>query len=153
MSASIISASSSTISTDRWRRSRRWAAPILIVAGTLPVAAAPQAGEVLAFVGQCFLQSGGQRTLLKLGDAVGVGDTIEVAEGARLKLRMKDGSVVSAAAGTRVTIEAYDSDAQHRDAKLSLAAGRPRARGPTGRPPPRPRGGTPTARGPVRAPP
>jgi hypothetical protein len=103
------------------------AAAILVLSATLPVVAAPQAGEVLAFVGQCFLQSGGQRTLLKLGDAVGVGDTVEIAEGARLKLRMKDGSVVSAGSGTRVTIEAYDSDAQHRDAKLSLAAGLLRA--------------------------
>jgi hypothetical protein len=90
---------------------------------------ASQAGEVLALSGQCFLEAGGQRAALKLGDAVHVGDKVEVPEGARLKLRMSDGSVLSAASGTSMTISGYDVDqaAQRRDARLSLASGLLRA--------------------------
>lgn len=107
----------------------------LVVAALLavfPIRAAwtaTQAGEVLALAGQCFLEAGGQRAALKLGDAVHVGDKVEVAEGARLKLRMSDGSVLSAASGTSMTISGYDVDqaAQQRDARLSLASGLLRA--------------------------
>jgi len=91
--------------------------------------AAGQAGEVLAESGQCFVETGGQRAALKLGDPVRVGDSIEVPEGARLKLRMSDGSVISAASGSKMTISSYevDSAAQRRDAKLALASGLLRA--------------------------
>jgi hypothetical protein len=88
-------------------------------------AAAQQAGEVLAAKGESFVDAGGKRSALKVGDAVQVGDTVEVSDGAKLKLRMVDGSVLSAASGTRVTIESYV--AQPRDAKLALAAGLLRA--------------------------
>ena len=50
-------------------------------------------------------RSGGQRSALKLGDPVHVGDTVDVAAGAKLKLRMNDGSVIAAASGTRLTID------------------------------------------------
>ncbi len=89
-----------------------------------PAAAIP-AGEVLAAKGQSFVDSGGKRSPLKVGDAVQVGDTVDVPDGAKLKLRMVDGSIISAAPGTKVTIEAFV--AQPRDAKLSLAAGLLRA--------------------------
>jgi hypothetical protein len=97
----------------------------LLAAG--PAAAAAKAGEVIALAGQCFAESGGQRRALKNGDPVEVGDTVEVPQGGKLKLRMDDGSVISAASGTRMTVAAYASDAQGRDAKLSLAAGLLRA--------------------------
>src|SRR5258708_27549957 len=79
-----------------------------------PAAAIP-AGEVLAAKGQSFVDSGGKRSPLKVGDAVQVGDTVDVPDGAKLKLRMVDGSIISAAPGTKVTIEAFV--AQPRDAK------------------------------------
>jgi len=60
-------------------------------------------------------------------DPVAVGDTVAVPDGARLKLRMSDGSFISAASGTRLTIAAFAADAQHRDAQLSLAGGLLRA--------------------------
>jgi hypothetical protein len=85
--------------------------------------AAPPAGEVIAFSGQCFVETAGQRRRLSNGDSVQAGDTLEVPEGSKLKLRMKDGSVISAGAGTRMTIDAYEADAQHRYGKLSLASG------------------------------
>lgn len=90
-------------------------------------AAAAQAGEVLALFGQCFIAAAGQHMPLKIGDPVHVGDAIDVSEGAKLKLRMVDGSVISAASGSHVTIDAYAADASHRDAKLSLASGLLRA--------------------------
>jgi hypothetical protein len=89
------------------------------------LAAAQPAGEVLAAKGECFVDSAGKRSALKIGDAVQVGDTVEVPDGAKLKLRMVDGSVLSAASGTRVTIESYV--AEPRDAKLALASGLLRA--------------------------
>ena len=93
------------------------------------VIAAPPAGQVLALNGQPALVSAGQRLPLKLGDAVGVGDSVEVPAGSKLKLRMNDGSVLSLAAGSQMTIKAYDVDGsgQRRDAQLSLPGGLLRA--------------------------
>jgi len=93
------------------------------------LAAAPAAGQVLASFGECFVEAGGQRSALRLGDPVHVGDTVDVAAGAKLKLRMNDGSVIAAASGTRLTIDNYavGGDGQSRDAKLSLSGGLVRA--------------------------
>ena len=96
----------------------------ILALAAMPALAAP-AGEVLAVKGESFVDSGGKRSALKVGDPVQVGDTVDVPEGAKLKLRMVDGSVISAAPGTRVTIENYV--AQPRDAKLALASGLLRA--------------------------
>jgi hypothetical protein len=87
------------------------------------------AGQVLALLGQCFFETGGRRTLLKLGDAVHVGDTIEVEAGAKLKLRMSDGSVVAVSALSRLRIADYRVAAggERRDATLSLGEGLLRA--------------------------
>jgi hypothetical protein len=92
-------------------------------------AGAAQAGEVLVASGQCFVESGGKRTELKLGDAVNVGDTIDVQNGARLKLHMSDGSVISVASSSRLTIRGYSHDdrSQQRDADLLLSSGLIRA--------------------------
>ena len=57
---------------------------------------------MLALFGQCFVETGGRRSLLKLGDAVHVGDTVDVEPGAKLKLRMNDGSVIAVASGGRL---------------------------------------------------
>lgn len=105
---------------------------IAAMLAVLPVGAAwPAAGvgEVLAESGQCFVQSGGERAALKVGDPVHVGDSLEIPADARLKLRMSDGSVISAASGTKMTISEYtvDKSAGQRDAKLSLASGLLRA--------------------------
>ncbi len=91
--------------------------------------AAPQAGEVLALLGRCFVETGGRRTPLKLGDPVHVGDTVEVTAGAKLKLRMTDGSVIALASAARLTIADYrvGDGGQSRDAALSLGEGLLRA--------------------------
>lgn len=90
--------------------------------------AAQRAGEVMAMGGECFAQSGEERRTLKLGDGVDVGDTVDVPQGAKLKLRMDDGSTIAAAPGSRLTIVAYSTGGdQKRDVKIDLAAGLLRA--------------------------
>ena len=104
---------------------------VLAVPGILGTASAtpPQAGEVLALFGQCVVETGSRRNPLKLGDAVHVGDTVYVEVGAKLKLRMTDGSVIAVASGGRLTIADYriGADGQSRDATLSLGEGLLRA--------------------------
>jgi hypothetical protein len=87
------------------------------------------AGQVLALFGRCFVETGGRRTLLTLGEAVHVGDTVEVEAGAKLKLRMSDGSVVAVSALSRLRIADYRVAAggERRDATLSLGEGLLRA--------------------------
>lgn len=91
--------------------------------------AGPRAGEVLGVFGQCFIETSGRRTSLKPGDAVHVGDTLEVATGAKLKLLMNDGSVIAVASGSRLIIADYrvGDGGESRDAKLSLGEGLLRA--------------------------
>lgn len=104
-------------------------AALLTMAWTLgmapSVAAAPEAGQVLAVFGDCFVEADGQKKPLKLGDAVHVGDAVDTAPGAKLKLRMNDGSVVAVASGSHLAIDQYAVGAggQSRDAKLSLTQG------------------------------
>jgi hypothetical protein len=107
----------------------RWfAASLGLVVAIASAAAAQSVGAVLAMGGQCFVEAGGQRTPLKIGDPVHVGDSVDVPEGAKLKLRMADGSVIAAASGSHLTIDRYALGGEEkRDAKLDLASGLLRA--------------------------
>jgi len=91
--------------------------------------AAGATGNVVGIQGACTVQRGGRQAPLKLGDAVEVSDTIDVPANGKLKLRMSDGSVISVAAGTRLTLAAYQTDAagKRENAQLSLAQGLLRA--------------------------
>jgi hypothetical protein len=89
------------------------------VAAALPLAAAPgfadtAAGSVVGLVGNCTVTRGGAAIALKHG---------------KLKLRMSDGSVISVAAATRMTVSAYQTDAagQRQNAQLNLGQGLLRA--------------------------
>ena len=86
-------------------------------------------GSVVGLSGQCLVERQGHSTPLKLGDAVLVSDTVVVPAEGKLKLRMEDGSVISLASGTRVTISAYQADesGQRQNAQLSLSEGLLRA--------------------------
>src|SRR6185437_1446516 len=97
----------------------------LLLGGGGAALAADNAGEVLTFNGDCFVVSGDQRTPLKMGDPVHVGDVIDVPEGAKLKMRMADGSVLALGSGTHMTIRSYtvSTNGQQRDAKLGLDTG------------------------------
>ena len=90
---------------------------------------AVDAGRVVAISGQCFVESDGKRAALKFGDAVHVADNLDVPAGAKLKLRMNDGSILSVGAGSRMTIAAYtvDNDGKRHDVELSLGQGLMRA--------------------------
>lgn len=102
-------------------------AVLLLLPGRVALAA--PAGTVVGLSGECFVVSGGARAVLKLGQPVQVGDTVDVPAQGKLKLRMADGSVISVAAGTRMTVGAYEVDAagQRNAAQLSLGQGLLRA--------------------------
>jgi hypothetical protein len=105
-----------------------FAAALLLLLSPSLARAAP-AGTVVGLSGASVVESGGARGAVKLGQPVQVGDTVEVPADGKLKLRMADGSVISVAAGTRLTIAAYGVDAagQRQEARLSLAQGLLRA--------------------------
>jgi len=87
--------------------------------------AAPVAGSVVGVGGPVTLDRAGQRTSPKLGDPVYVDDTVEVPQGAKLKLKMSDGSILSLAPGTVLRIDAYavNDNGQRQSAVLSLGQG------------------------------
>ena len=109
---------------------RCWPAVAMVLLLLVPgLAAAAPAGTVVGLNGECFVESGGSRNPLKLGQAVQIADTVDVPASGKLKLRMADGSVISVAAGSRVTISSYGVNAagQREDAHLALGQGLLRA--------------------------
>jgi hypothetical protein len=82
-------------------------------------ALAAPAGSVVGLFGACIVESGGSRSAARIGQQVQVGDTVDVPADGKLKLRMADGSVVSVAAGSRMTVTAYSGQ----DRNLSLTQG------------------------------
>ena len=81
------------------------------------------AGTVDAVSGSCTAHG----RVLKRGDVVQVSDTVEVPAGGKLKLRMADGSLISIAADSSMTVASYDIGSTGRHAKLSLTRGLLRA--------------------------
>jgi len=108
---------------------RFWLAALTILLLFPGVVAAAPAGTVVGLNGECFVESGGARSPLKLGQAVQVSDTVDVPASGKLKLRMSDGSVISVAAGSRMTISTYGVNAagQRENAHLALGQGLLRA--------------------------
>lgn len=102
-------------------------------AAILPAAAVSAldtpAGTVVGMVGNCSIAHGGRTAPLKLGDPVAASDEVDVPADGKLKLRMSDGSIISLAPGTRMSVAAYQTDAAgHRqNAQLALAQGLLRA--------------------------
>jgi hypothetical protein len=92
---------------------------------TSPAHADGSAGSVVGLQGQCLVERSGGSTPLKLGDRIAVTDTVDVAADGKLKLRMSDGSIISLASGTKLTIATYQTDAggQRQNVQLSLAQG------------------------------
>jgi hypothetical protein len=86
-------------------------------------------GKVAAVVGQSFTEAQGKRTALKPGDDVAVGKPIDVPAGAKLQMRMRDGTTLAVASETHMTITECETDAagQRQDTKISLAQGLVRA--------------------------
>jgi hypothetical protein len=82
-------------------------------------AAATPAGTVIGVSGSCTDRG----RVLNRGDTVQIDDTLEVPAGGSLKLRMADGSMISVASGTSITVATYDSAGSVRAAKLLLTQG------------------------------
>jgi hypothetical protein len=79
---------------------------------------ATQAATVAGVAGSCTANA----HALKRGDAVQVGETIDVPTDSNVKLQMADGSVISVASDSNLTVAGYDV-AGGRHAKLSLSKG------------------------------
>lgn len=82
-------------------------------------AAATPAGTVIGVSGS-FTDHG---HVLNRGDAVQVGDALDVPAGGSLKLQMVDRSVISVAPGSSFTVASYTSYGSGRDVRLLLARG------------------------------
>src|SRR5262249_7351383 len=87
------------------------------------------AGTIVALSGECFAEGGEQRRALRMGDPIYPGETVDVSAGAKLQLRMADGSSISLASGSRLKINNFgiDTVGQKRDARLTLTSGLLRA--------------------------
>jgi len=86
-------------------------------------AAATPAGIVVAISGTCTDRG----RVLDRGDAVQVGDTLDVPAGGNLKLQMTDRSVISVAADSSMTVVSYSIGGPGRNVRLSLTRGALRA--------------------------
>ena len=82
-------------------------------------AAAIPAGTVLAVSGPCIDHG----RVLKRGDAVRANDTLTVPTGSHLQLRMADGSVISVAPGSSLTVARYNIGGTGRYVRLLLPKG------------------------------
>lgn len=86
-------------------------------------AAAMPAGTVIGVSGSCTDHG----RVLNRGDAVQIGDTLNVPAGANLKLQMTDGSVISVAPDSSLSLASYSIDGSGRNVRLRLAGGALRA--------------------------
>src|SRR4051812_45976594 len=99
--------------------------------------AATVAGSVVGLSGQVSVDRGGQRYGLRIGEQVYTEDSFLVPGGAKLKLRMGDGSILALAPDTTLRIDSYGLDAYGRrqSAGISLGGGLLRAvTAPAGQP-------------------
>jgi hypothetical protein len=87
-----------------------------------PAAATP-AGTVVEVSGSATDHS----RVLNRGQTVQIGDTLDVPPGGNLKLQMADGSVISLAPDSTMTVASYSIDRSGRDVRLSLTRGALRA--------------------------
>jgi hypothetical protein len=108
-------------------RRRKFVSLLFALSGLMLLADAASAitpaGTVDTVSGPCTAHG----RVLKPGDKVQVSDTVEVPAGGRLKLRMTDGSLISIAAESNMTVASYDVGNAGRHAKLSLTRGLLRA--------------------------
>lgn len=86
-------------------------------------AAATPAGTVIGVSGSCTDHG----HVLNRGDPVQIGDTLDVPAGGNLKLQMADGSVISVASDSSMTVASYSIADSGRDVRLSLTRGALRA--------------------------
>ena len=127
MPAAILRRNRHSRAAPGWARAHLLA-PILIAVAflwSIAAVAAPQAGTVLTLRGDCTAATGPDRRTLALGGPIYVGDAVETAGEARLKLRMIDGTIISVASGSKLTVTDYASQqgGDNRNVELSLVSG------------------------------
>ncbi len=109
------------------KRSGIRAAGILVLFGVLRAepSFAAASGEVLGLSGTAMIETGGQQHPLAIGDGVQSGDTIDVPQDSKVRLRMNDGSIITIASGSKMTIDKYDVDGSgnRQTAELSISSG------------------------------
>jgi hypothetical protein len=96
-----------------------WAGPSLAAAS----------GEILALSGTATIENGGRQRTVAIGDPVQSGDTINVPQDSKARLRMDDGSIITIAPGSKMTIDKYDvgGNGSRQTAELTMSAGLMRA--------------------------
>jgi hypothetical protein len=87
------------------------------------LAAGTPAATVIAVSGSCTDHG----HVLNRGETVQIGDTLDVPAGGNLKLQMADGSVISVALDSAMSVASYSVDGSGRDVRLSLGRGALRA--------------------------
>src|SRR5437763_14030006 len=110
---------------------------LCIVAGHGASTAATMAGSVVGLSGQVTVDRGGQRYGLRVGEQIYTEDSFLVPAGAKLKLRMNDGSILALAPDTSLSIDYYmlDTSGRRQSAGVSLGQGLLRAvTAPAGQP-------------------
>jgi hypothetical protein len=86
---------------------------------------AAASGEILALSGAASIETDGQQRPVAMGDPIQVGDIIDVPQDSKVRLRMNDGSIITLAPGTRMTIDKYDVDGSgvRQDVELTMSSG------------------------------
>jgi hypothetical protein len=87
------------------------------------LAAATSAATVIAVSGSCTDHG----RVLNRGETAQIGDTLDVPAGGNLKPQIADGSVISVAPDSTMTVASYSIDGSGRDVRLSLGRGALRA--------------------------
>ena len=82
-------------------------------------AAATSAGTVIEVSGSCTDDG----RVLNRGAPAQIGDTLDVPAGSNLKLQMVDGSMISIASDSTMTVTTYNINGSGRDVMLSLTQG------------------------------
>ncbi len=103
------------------------AAGLIVLFGVLRAgpSLAAASGEVLGLSGTATIETGGQQHPIAIGDGVQAGDTIDVPQDSKVRLRMNDGSIITIASGSKMTIDKYDVDGSgnRQTAELSMSSG------------------------------
>ncbi|MBV8775700.1 MAG: FecR domain-containing protein [Alphaproteobacteria bacterium] len=108
-----------------WRVLMAAVALVVLDGASTPPCMAAASGQVLALRGTVTIENDGKRRATAVGDPVGAGDTIDVSEASKVRLRMDDGSMITVAAASKLTIDSYEVDGRgaRQNARLTLSSG------------------------------
>jgi hypothetical protein len=100
---------------------------VLLTLAALPfgraVAAAPPVGQVIATKGAVFREAGGRREPAEKGMALAVGDVVVTAAGAKAKLLLNDGTIISLGENARLALAQYQGSDNAYTTRLRVEEG------------------------------